>query len=401
MRSQPLSIALKLALLGLALSACGGPPQAVQTDAQGVPTSAPVRLAVPRQSVYLRASFDQDPSGVLGQFVPNGTPADQLDENVAAKTRCSAHLKVVRVAASGSFDESLNASQGVSGGFGVQPVAGLPSGGLEAAYGRGSAMRVRYTLTEKMRAEIADADAFDQCCRAAPDHCSDVFVGEMFRGTGEVYQFAGSEAGVKAGAQKLRGVDAALDFKQGAAWQRVSKFEDTYFAFRTQAARLVAATSVESAEAEATCGWAEKVPTSLDGQYFVGVSAPSGSEAGARELALRDAQTQAVKYLGESTSTTTRAQGSALEGYLKDTTLLLSAASGVTQRVKAERWCKAEAQPTPEGLMYIARVLVFFPKAELEAATRDAAAAIKAKLSGDGKLTAADSAALDGAAGAK
>ena len=144
--------------------------------------------------------------------------------------------------------------------------------------------------------------------------CSDVFIGEMFRGTGEVYQFAGSEAGVKAGAQKLRGVDAALDFKQGAAWQRVSKFEDTYFAFRTQAARLGAATSVESAEAEATCGWAEKVPTSLAGQYFVGGSAPSGSQAAARELAPPHPHPQPGQYPGASTSTTTRAQGTRLEG---------------------------------------------------------------------------------------
>ena len=383
-----------LTLCAAVAAACGGPPQAVPTT-DGVPTTAPVRLAVPRQSVYLRASFDQDPSGALGQFIPNGTAPDALDENVAARTRCSAFLKTTTVKASGSFDESLNASQGVSGSLGFQPVPSAPGGGVEAAYGRGAAMRVRYTLTEKMRAEIADPDGFDQCCRAAPDQCADTYIGEMFRGTGEVFQFAGSEAGFKAGGTHAQGVEGALDFKQGAAWQRVSRFEDSYFAFRTQAARLGAKTAVEAAESEASCGWAEKVPTSLDGQYFVGLSAPAGSESGARELALRDAQVQAVKYLGESVSTSTTAKGSALEGFLKDATLLQTAASGLTRRVKAERWCKADQHESPDGLKYVSKVLVFFPKNEIEAAARDAAEAIKSKLSADGKLTPADAKALD------
>jgi hypothetical protein len=378
-------LACSLAILA---TACGGAP--VDTDGRGVPSDTPVRLTPPRQSVYLRASFDADPSAAIGRFLPDDLAADAVDENQAATTRCSRFVKYKVVPASGSYDETLNSSVGVSGSLGFQPVAGPAGGSVDASYSRGSALRVRYQVTAKMEAEIADADAFDQCCRAAPDQCSGRFVGEMLRGTGEVFQFAGNDAGVKAGGtDRAHGVSADVDYKQGAAWKRLTTFEDVYFAFRTQAASLGKAADTGG------CGWALKVPTSLDGQYFVGVSTPAASEAQARDFAARDAQVQAVRYLGQQVSATTKTKSHALQGYLEDESLVQTAAAGVTRRVRAEQWCPAEHTDSPEGVLYTSKVLMFFPNSEIEAATRDAAAAIKQRLQADGKLGAEDAKALD------
>ncbi len=384
---RPSARLLPLALLA---TACGGGP--VKTDAHGVPSDTPVRLTPPAQSVFLRASFDADPSPYLGRFLPDGLAGEATDENQAAATRCSRYVKTEVVPASGSFDETLNSALGVSASLGFEQLPSGPGGAVEAAYGKGSALRVRYTLTAKMRAIVTDPDAFDQCCRAAPDQCSNRFLGEMLRGTGEVFQYAGNEAGAKAGGRNpLAGVEGGLEFKQGAAWKRVTRFEDVYFAFRTQAARLAA----PAADAGGDCGWANAVPRSLDGEYFVGVSTPAASEAQARDLAARNAQVQAVRYLGEQVSASTKTKSHALQGYLEDEALVQTAAAGVTRRVRAEKWCPAERIDTPEGAHFTSKVLVFFPNAEIDAATRDAAAAIRAKLQAEGRLKPEDARALD------
>lgn len=364
------------ALLALLLAACG-PTQTVQrADA---PADSAVRIDPPKKSVYIRASFDSDPSPFIGRFLPDGTAVADIDENGAAQTRCSKFVGYEEIKAAGTFDEVFNASQGVSASLGFVAV-----GQAALSAGQNAGVRVRYTLDKKMRFAVKDADGLDQCCKAAPDQCSDLMIGEFLSGTGEVYQFAGSEAGLKAGGMLQGGGTGDFDMKNGVAWKRASTFDGVYFAFRTQAARLGG--SMAKAD-PADCSWADNVPTSLDGTYFVGMSPPVASEATARDKAQQNAQVQAVRYLGQFIQTSTQTKSSALAGYLEDEENIQTVAQGLTRRLRAEKFCKAETVETPDGLMYATKVLVFFPKAEEKAAAASAVDAAEAGLEKAGKLT--------------
>lgn len=354
------------------LSACG--PS--QINRETLPDDSQVRIDAPKKSVYVRASFDDDPSTFLGRFLPADIATDQIDENAAAQTRCSKFITYKELKAAGSFDEVINASTGVAASLGVAAV-----GNISASAGSKAGVRVTYQLTKKMRAEIQDPDGLDRCCKAAKDQCSDLMIGEFLAGTGEVYQFAGSESGVKAaGRQALNTGD--FDFKSGIAWKRASKFDGVYFAFRTQAARLGGMTKTRPDD----CSWANAVPTSLDGTYFVGMSQPTMSEAQARDYAERNGRASVVRYLGEFIQTSTGSTSSAVEGFLKDESKVSTVANGLARKVKAEKFCPAERQETPDGMMYVARVLMFFPKAEEIAAAETTIDAIEADLKSQGKL---------------
>lgn len=367
---------LNLSSLGLTaligLTACG--PS--QLNRVTTPNDSQVRMQAPKKSVYVRASFDDDPSPYIGRFLPAGITTDQIDENAAAQTRCSKFISYKELKAGGTFDEVINASTGVAASLGVAAV-----GSISASAGSKAGVRVTYKLTKKMRAEIKDPDGLDRCCKAAKDQCSDLMVGEFLAGTGEVYQFAGSEAGVKAaGQQGLNSGD--FDFKSGIAWKRASTFDGVYFAFRTQAARL----GGQSKTRPDDCSWANNVPTSLDGTYFVGMSQPTMSEAQARDYATRNGRAAVVRYLGEFIQTSTNSTSSAVQGFLKDEAKVSTVAKGLARKVKAEKYCPAERQETPDGLMYIAKVLMFFPKSEEIAAAERTLDAVESDLKRQGKL---------------
>ena len=381
-RTRRIATPLLATVAALSLSACGGNQQLNRVK---TPEDSQVRMQAPKKSVYVRASFDDDPSPYLGRFVPASLPADQIDENAAAQTRCSKFVTHKELRAAGTFDEVINASSGVAASLGVAAV-----GGISASAGTKAGVRVTYKLDKKMRAEISDPDGFDRCCKAAPDQCSNLMIGEFLSGTGEVYQFAGSEQGIKAaGRQALNTGD--FDFKSGIAWKRSSTFEKVYFAFRTQAARLGSAKTAPD-----DCSWANAVPTSLDGTYFVGMSQPAMSEAQARDYAQRNGRAAVVRYLGEFIQTSTGSTSSAVDGFLKDEDKISTVAKGLARKVKAERFCPAEQKETPDGMMYVAQVLMFFPKGEEIAAAKATLDAVEADLQKQGKLNSKSKAVLKG-----
>ena len=114
----------------------------------------------PNSNVHLRNAFDMDPSTYLGRFVPDGQTA--LDETAAMPLTCSQHITHRRVEGGGvRMTELLEISADASARLGIPIIA--------SASGSGSSkqiVRVSYELTGKLIAEIADPNAFEDCCKA-------------------------------------------------------------------------------------------------------------------------------------------------------------------------------------------------------------------------------------------
>lgn len=347
--------------------------------ANTVPDKLPQRgVVVPPadKSVFLRASFDDDPSSFVGRFLPDSLEAGEIDENQAMSTRCSEFISYKEIKAGGSYDEYYNSARQASLSVSLPGVAAA-----EAGAGNNATVRVRYDLTRKMRAEIEDQAGFDQCCTADPAQCPEFIIGEFFYGTGEVFQAAGAQAGLGGSGTTPSMVTGEMEFKDQVAWKRQTRFEDVYFAFRKQRVRNNAV-----AAADTECGWANNVPTSLDGQYFVGISAPAASEAAARDMAMRNARAQAVRYLGEFITSASATTSSAMEGYLQDEKVVTAVAEGLASRVKDRKWCAPETTETPKGNMVSIKVLAFFPKEEEAAAAREAVDKVEDALKTEGRL---------------
>lgn len=335
----------------------------------------------PREGVYLRASFDDDPSMFIGRFVSNNVSAGDVDENRAVQTQCSQFIKYKEVRAAGEFNEYYQSSQSAKAALGIEStMTGTPN--AQAGYGseKGTEVRVQYKLTKKLVAHIEDHAGFTQCCEAAAGACSGKYIGEFWQGTGTLYQQAGRATGVNAAATTGESVtiagnhgDASLQIADGWAWKRAMSFDDMYFAFRVMDAEI------------SDCSWADRPPRSELGQYFVGVSPPAATEDVARNYAMRNARTQVVNYLGEyiQTQTTTRAS---LQGYLDDEDIVSAAAEGLASRVKDERYCPAERLETPEGSMYLVKVLAFFPDADAKAGAKEVVKTVAEKTGSNAEL---------------
>jgi hypothetical protein len=336
-------------------------------------------VPAPDKSVFMRASFDNDPSPFVGKFLPDALAPHEVDENQGVQTRCSKFIKYEEVDANGSFDEYYTSARSAAASVGVPGIANATVGG-----GVNATVRVRYKLTKKMRSKIEDQEGLDKCCAEDSSQCPDFIVGEFFRGTGEMFEAAGSQTDFGAGGT-YNGVQGDLDFKDSVAWRRSSTFEDTYFAFRKQRVRN-AATVAGGNKGPDECGWVYNVPTSLDGKFFVGVSEPAASENAARDLAMRNARTQSVKYLGEYITSAMKTKSSALEGVLEDESVVSAVAEGLTSRVKDQKWCAPEKIETPKGVMYVSKVLAFFPKSEENAAAKEALDNTSKTLESKGKL---------------
>jgi len=344
-------------------------------DSDALPSRGVV-VPPPDKSVFLRASFDDDPSSYLGRFLPDNLQPNEVDENQAVSTRCGEFITMKEVNASGTYDEYYNSSTAAGGSVGVAGVASASAGG-----GQTSTVRVRYELTKKMQAKITDQAAFERCCKEAG--CPSFIVGEFFKGTGSVFQAVGAQAGFSGEGISPSGVTGELDFKDEVAWKRQSNFTDVYFAFRKQRVGLGDANGGGADD----CAWVNSIPTDLDGTYFVGISVPAATESTARNLAVTDARQQAIRYLGESITTSTRLNTSAMEGILSDNTTLTAAAGGIANYVKDKKWCAAEKLDTPEGAKYVARVLAYFPKADQAEAEKVVATSLLTTLKQSGKLT--------------
>lgn len=366
---------------GVALLALAGAAWLVGCNGSGArPDELPSRgVVVPNaeKSVYLRASFDDDPSSFLGRFLPNDLAVEKTDENQAVQTRCSKFISYKEVRGGGRFDEYYTSS--TSGGVSLS-VPGIAGGKLAA--GSESTVRVRYDLKKKMRAHIEDQESFDKCCNADPSQCPDTMIGEFLYGTGEVFQVAGNS--LDFGADGIYSAAAGeVELKDEVAWKRTSTFEDLYFAFRTQRARLG---SVVDGGDPGDCSWAYNIPTAPDGNYFVGVSAPSASEGAARDLAMRNARKQVVQFMGEFITSSMKTRSSAVEGILEDENVVSAVAEGLVSKVKDRKWCTPEKSDSPRGVMYTMKVLAYFPKAEKKAAIESFQSTLQSQGKLDGEL---------------
>ncbi|RAL22761.1 hypothetical protein DL240_07630 [Lujinxingia litoralis] len=353
-------VALLLPSLGTGCSSHADKPD-VSAMAQGP------YVAGAREGVYLRASFDSDPSMYIGRFISPGVSPDEIDENRGVQTSCSQYITYREVNAAGQFDEYYQSSSSVKASLGLQApaISAAPSGDASVGNERTTNVRVRYNLKKKLVAHIEDFDAYNTCCESSADACSGQYIGEFWSGEGTLFQNTGRSTDVDVSAKggpELGGtayqVGGDVEIADGWAWRRAITFEDVYFAFRVVDAEITG------------CGWVDRPPQSDEGQYFVGISPPAATGDMARTMAMRNARTQVVQYLGEAivSESITRAS---LQGYLEDEQVVATAAEGIASRVKDERYCPAETVESPEGLKYIARVLAFFPYGEEERARRE------------------------------
>lgn len=322
-------------------------------------------LAGPREGVYLRAAFDDDPSMFIGRFLASGVEGDQVDENRAVQTQCSRYIKYREVRAAGTFDEYYNSSTSVKASLGMDsrmPTA--PTGSASVDNQRGSTFRVQYELNRRLVSYIEDHEGFTRCCESAVGACSGFYIGEFWAGTGTLYQNTGqsTDVGVEAsGGPDLGGVlyeaGGDLEVADGWVWRRGMTFDDLYFAFRIMDVEV------------GGCSWTERPPRSDSGQYFVGISPPAATQDMARTFAMRNARTQVVQYLGEAIVAESLSRAS-IEGYLEDEVVIATAAEGIAQRVRDDRYCD-EIEETPDGIRYISRVLAYVSNENIDAAQQD------------------------------
>ncbi len=332
------------------MSGCASAPGPVNPGSSGA-----IVPEAPEKTVFIRASFDDDPSQFLGRFLPDELAPDAMDENSArVSSRCARFLSSRTVNASGTFEQTFNASGGVKGSLGVKSL-----GSIGGASTSDAGLLVKYAMAKKMVVTVADPDGFAQCCEAAPGECSSRMIGEFWYGTGTVSQFAGRQDEVDAKFSKGT-VDAEIGYKDGWAWKRVSTFENAYFAFRT----------VAGPQKSQVCqqDWVREPPRSLDGQYFIGSAAVLAPEPKAREEAMRNARREVVKFLGERITEAYAGASSSIDGAIADQTLVTAAADGVARRVKDRCWGDVRVRQTPDGPYTEIRVLAFLPSSELEAA---------------------------------
>ncbi len=363
------------ALVGM--SACSGPqdPKMEMTGQELGPN-----LKGPRKGVFLRASFDDDPTHFIGRFLANDLAEEAIDENRGIQTECSKFVTYKDVKAAGNFDEYYNSSTEVSANLGIETEAAkLVEGAGEGAgnFGRqsGTSIRVQYDLTRKLVAHVEDPSGFEACCNSGPGNCTDRYIGEFWYGKGSIFEKSGAATNADAQASVAQG-SGGFEVADGWVWRRGTKFDEVFFAFRVTDRKITD-----------DCAWVNELPKSNDGQFFVGVSPPSATEDIARSMSMRHARTQAVQYLGETISSQTFSSSNVVAGYVANDNVVMTAAEGLASFVKDDRYCAVEVQDHPEGLKYVTRVLAFFPnekKAEATVATIDT---VEKQMEADGKLT--------------
>src|SRR5690606_11432918 len=119
-RMHPRRAAIAAIALTAALASCGNKRVPIP-DTVGPTVVAPANL-------FLRNSFDTDPSLYAGRFVPAGISIP--DETAAMRMTCSEHLSVTKVSGGGVvYDEFFNASTDAALRVGVPLVASASVGG--------------------------------------------------------------------------------------------------------------------------------------------------------------------------------------------------------------------------------------------------------------------------------
>jgi hypothetical protein len=238
--------------------------------------------AAPTSNVYLRNSFDTDPSSYMGRFVARG--ATDLDEGSAMPLTCSQYVSHRFVEGGGvKFTENMSVSSEIAARIGVPVVA---SGRASAS--RNAEVRVEYVLTGKMVAEITDPEAFEACCKQKPDQCTDRFIGEFLQGTGAVYREDTREASISGeGTNPTNGVNGSGSASRERSWTQAIEFPNpVYFAFKV--------TGTPQNRVTSSCGdWVDNPPSEPGFVFHQGMSGALRSERMAREFALAMAQERA------------------------------------------------------------------------------------------------------------
>ncbi len=351
-------------LLMIPLSGVGCPKRVSVPDAPGGTT-------VPVRNIYLRTAPDKDPSSYLGRFVPEDTDASEVDESAAMTLPCSKHFTWKYIEAAGSRDEYFLASTGARLSVGVPALADVATPvdvQVGASYKRGAVVRAKYEFTGKMIAEPDDPEALEACCEQAAGRCTSRYIGEFIEGKGQIFHGVKRAAGGDA-TVGVKHVDVGIEIKDGIEWHQTTEFnEPVYFAFKTSRFILPDADQAGGCDGAWVNG---RVPGSVDGEQFVGVSEVVESERVAREVARRDARIQAIQYLGEKIVTGGResrlssGQIDELRTKLESEDFIEFTATGVAELVKDRDYCIEQVE-TPGGLRYKAKVLSLLPNSQLD-----------------------------------
>ena len=247
-----------------------------------MPTAQSMSI-VPSASVYLRNSFDMDPSSYVGRFVTDGDQS--LDEASGMAMSCSKYITHRFVEGGGvRYNEILNVSTSVGARLGV-PMLGSAKGN----YGSSGVVRVQYELMGKMLSEIHEPEKFRQCCIDYPDQCTRRYIGEFLQGKGVVYTEY-TQGGNAAGnaIDPGSGVEGEVSFSHGKNWKRGIEFPNpVYFAFKIN--------QTPYGELKQCADWMSRVPQSDKGQYFVGISTFFEDESKARKDAQKKATEEAMR----------------------------------------------------------------------------------------------------------
>lgn len=342
---------------------------------------APGLPVLPGASLYVRSTFDEDGTMLIGAFMPDDVPGDQLDESRAMRTRCSEFIRPREVKAGGRTNEVLAASQGFGGSLGAESIAKV-----QGQHGQSSAVRADYELQGKLTADI-DQSGLQKCCRAYPSECTRRYIASVVKGKG--YLYAARERATNASGQG-QGTASGLPFganafyDNGVKWERRSDFDGQYFAFGL-ASRSASGT-------QTACDWVDRPRTSLDGEYFIGVSTPRVTEQEARQDAADNAEQQVVAFMGrwiaQQSASTQETSGplDQLQSTATNTQSSSRMAEGLSQFVKVEEYCTSD-ELTPEGKRFLVKALVFLPNDQRVASARLSLANLMRVLQQQGRLT--------------
>ena len=257
---------------------------------QPIPTGPSL---APTHNIYLRTSFDTDPSDHLGRFLPD--ELSEFDESSGMTLACSEHVTWRFIDGGGvQTTEVLHTSSSTRARLGASGVAEAT-----ASLDHARAVRVSYTLTGKMVSIIEDPAAFAACCRVQPDQCSSRMVGEFIQGTGSVdIEIARGRDAQVSGLAPGSNISGGVSVSDGVAWRRAVEFpQPVYFAFKATH------TPYEQGAVRTCSGWADPLPESEDGLYLRATSGPAWTEQGARQRARTALSEQALSATGITENT--------------------------------------------------------------------------------------------------
>jgi len=360
-------LALLLPLLPVVALAAG------KKDAPPVNQSTPTQ--VPLSGLYLRNTFDTDPTEYIGGFVmnPEGVP----DDAAASKLACSTFVSYKEVGGGGvTTTDFFTASQGAALKLGVPPVA---SG--QAGFDRGVTLLVQYTATKKWQAVVDDPGGFANCCATYPDQCRKQYVGEFLAGTGKIYSEIQAKGGAKAGAV-ARGVAGQVMAYAGKQWSYTNEFpNEVAFAFKLKDAPVANAAAFK--DPICASDWQSQVPNDPRGHWERAVSDVMPDEAGAQSNAWDHAALQMAKWCGVDVSLGTTggrtdvSDGGSTSTRMGASTEFSLAAQALVSRMRLVCSSQEKAE-APRGYQYKLTGLYLLPQSEVTSSC----AALKAAIPG-------------------